>query len=269
MKTEQQSALDIQKDLEVVFSKHQLRDVIRAQFAELSEEHPEESEQEFVNEVLSLIFMYRQATPDMMVGALFPKFGNPQDIADALMILVEEDYLDFDSNTNKFSIVYDIDDATKEQLALYQYPMPMVVPPLKVTDNFSTGYMTIKLPVILNDGCKDRARDVCLDHLNRMNSVPLVLDIHTIESIEASYKDPVRKPEEDFSEYEKRRKQARIFYDESTVVMEGIVELSDEFWMTHRYDRRGRTYASGYHINTQGTDAHKAVIQLKNKELVK
>ena len=61
-------------------------------------------------------------------------------------------------------------------------------------------------------------------------------------------------------------KQASVFYNSSVSVMEGIAELSDVFYLTHKYDRRGRCYASGYHINTQGTDYNKAVIQLAHKE---
>lgn len=47
-----------------------------------------------------------------------------------------------------------------------------------------------------------------------------------------------------------------------------IDQLSDEVYLTHRYDRRGRVYASGYHVNTQGDDYRKAVLTLANKEVL-
>ena len=50
--------------------------------------------------------------------------------------------------------------------------------------------------------------------------------------------------------------------------MDTLLALSDEVYLTHKFDRRGRTYSCGYHVNTQGTDYNKAVLGLKNKELV-
>jgi DNA-directed RNA polymerase len=50
--------------------------------------------------------------------------------------------------------------------------------------------------------------------------------------------------------------------------MEEIEALSDTIYLTHRYDRRGRIYCTGYHVNEQGTDYHKAVLEFADKELV-
>jgi len=38
--------------------------------------------------------------------------------------------------------------------------------------------------------------------------------------------------------------------------------------MTHRYDKRGRVYCMGYHVNYQGTPWNKAVIELADKEMI-
>jgi DNA-directed RNA polymerase len=38
--------------------------------------------------------------------------------------------------------------------------------------------------------------------------------------------------------------------------------------MTHKYDKRGRTYSQGYHIQPQGSDWNKAVIEFADKEIV-
>ena len=40
------------------------------------------------------------------------------------------------------------------------------------------------------------------------------------------------------------------------------------FWLTHKYDKRGRIYDVGYFINPQGNDYHKASIELAHKEVV-
>jgi len=38
--------------------------------------------------------------------------------------------------------------------------------------------------------------------------------------------------------------------------------------LTHKYDKRGRCYSQGYHVNPQGNDWNKAVIEFAEKEPV-
>ena len=77
---------------------------------------------------------------------------------------------------------------------------------------------------------------------------------------------PKRKIGESFEDFRKRRKQAEVFYEHSLKTMKMMMALGNEFWLTHKYDRRGRTYAVGYHINSQGTDYNKAVLELSKQE---
>ena len=42
----------------------------------------------------------------------------------------------------------------------------------------------------------------------------------------------------------------------------------NHFYLTHRYDKRGRTYAQGYYINPQGNEWNKAVLEFADKEIV-
>jgi DNA-directed RNA polymerase len=49
----------------------------------------------------------------------------------------------------------------------------------------------------------------------------------------------------------------------------GILEgFSNEFYLTHRYDKRGRVYCQGYHVTYQGTPWNKAVLELADKEII-
>lgn len=41
-----------------------------------------------------------------------------------------------------------------------------------------------------------------------------------------------------------------------------------KFYFEYKYDKRGRVYTKGYHLNTQGTSFEKACINLKHKEIV-
>jgi DNA-directed RNA polymerase len=47
-----------------------------------------------------------------------------------------------------------------------------------------------------------------------------------------------------------------------------IAEQDNKFWLTHKVDKRGRIYASGYHITTQGSAFKKASIELAHEEVV-
>lgn len=255
-----------QTDLETLYSKHQLLPVLREEFAEIADQCPEEEYRPFLCDMLAQIYLHRQADPPTMVGILSPKHGNPQMVADKLLLATTLDFVDYDEATGNFMVKYDVSEGIASMLDRYQYPMPMIVEPKKINHNHETGYYIIQGSVILNGSKYFRDKDVCLDHLNRMNAVPLVLDFGVIRSNEGRYIKPTRKEGESYDDFRKRLKQASMFYSVSVEVMEGIAELSDVLYLTHKYDRRGRCYASGYHINTQGTDYNKAVLQLARKE---
>jgi DNA-directed RNA polymerase len=50
--------------------------------------------------------------------------------------------------------------------------------------------------------------------------------------------------------------------------MEHLAVADDRFYLTNKYDKRGRTYSQGYHVNPQGADWNKGVIELADKELI-
>jgi len=266
-----QPTKETQKDLETLFSKYQLLPVLREEFATIVSPTIMEDlgvPPAMATEALVQIYLHRQADPATMVGILSPKYGEPQIVADKLLILVLQDYLDYDPEAERFMVKYDVSDDIKAMLDLYQYPLPMVTKPLPVKNNHDSGYLTIHTPVVLNGSEYFDDKDMCLDHLNRANSVALVMDFEVINSVEAQFIKPVRAIGEDFEEFQKRVRQANTFYTQSLEVMATVDGLSDEIYLTHRYDRRGRVYASGYHVSTQGDDYRKSCLQLANKELV-
>lgn len=258
---------ETQTGLEELFSKHQLLPVLREQFAEMGDDQIV-VEPAMATEALAQLYLHRQADVPTMVGILSPKYGTPQEVADKLLMLCEIDYMDFQESSEKFIVKYDVSEDVQEMLDRYQYPLPMVVPPRPVRKNHHTGYMTINGSVVLNGSDYFDDKDMCLDHLNRANSVALALAMDVVHSEEGKYIRPTRNPGEDFAEFRKRQKQSDVFYATSVDVMESIHALSDELFLTHKFDRRGRCYASGYHISTQGDDYRKAVLQLANKEVI-
>jgi len=256
------SMIDTQKNLEELYHRNQLMDVLKEQFQPLTEDP-------FQLDVLCQMYLHKQTDVPTLVGLFSPKWGEPQDVADLLMSVVEDDLVDFDLETMRFILKYEITQDVEDILAHYQFPLPMIVPPKKVENNhMGSGYYDKKGRIVLNGSDVFDEEDVCLDHINRCNAVALSLNTNVVASAEGNMILPKRKIGEDFVEFQKRQKQAEVFYSTSLEVMQGMLTLGNEFWLTHKYDRRGRTYAVGYHVNSQGTDYNKAVLELSRKEVI-
>ena len=140
-----------------------------------------------------------------------------------------------------------------------QYLPPMVCKPLELTHNFSSGYLTHNDTLILGTG-NHHDGDICLDVLNLMNSVPLRLDTEFLSKVE----------EEPTFELDTQEKEDlwRDFKTQSYKFYNLMVQCGNKFYLTHKVDKRGRIYASGYHITTQGTAFKKASIELAREEIV-
>lgn len=260
------SIVETQANLEVLFHKHQLIPVLREQFKPVLEKLNLDYDPMKVD-VLVQIYLHKQADLPTMVGLFSPKWGSPQEVADLLYECVEDDLMDFDMETKKFILNYSVSTEVQDLLDMYQYPLPMVVPPKRITNNnMGSGYITEKGRIVLNGTSVIDDEDLCLDHINRANNVKLTLNVDVIASPEGNRIKPVRRAGESYPEFEQREKQSKTFYETSVDVMQGMLTLGNEFYLTHKYDRRGRCYAMGYHINSQGTDYNKAVLELARKE---
>lgn len=256
------SIVETQANLEEIFDKNQLIPVLRKQFKELTDDP-------FQLDVIVQAYLHKQADVPTMVGLFSPKWGTPQEVAQLLIETIEADLVDFDMVNRKFVTKFDITDDVKEALDMYQYPLPMIIPPRVLTNNtMGSGYIRQKGKVVLNGSSIFDDADLCLDHLNRCNSVKLKLDLDVVSSPEGKKLTPNKKLHESHEDYMKRVKQAHTFYDTSMDVMQALLTLGNEFWLTHKYDRRGRTYALGYHVNSQGTDYNKAVLQLAQERIL-
>ena len=111
--------------------------------------------------------------------------------------------------------------------------------------------------------------DVCLDHINRMNNQRLCINWDVANYVKDS-RPNMDKPKEGETrqDYEKRVKAFEKYSRTAKEVMELVTQEGNNFSLGHKYDKRGRTYAQGYHINYQGTSYNKAVLEFADKELV-
>mgnify|MGYP000423861840 FL=1 len=140
-----------------------------------------------------------------------------------------------------------------------QYLPPMVCVPLELTNNYSSGYLSHSDGLILGSGNMHDG-DICLDVLNLINKVPLKVDTDFVSKVEEEPTFELDTPEKcqlwrDF------KKQSYEFY----LLM---ATQGNKFYLTNKVDKRGRIYAQGYHISTQGTPFKKAMIELADEEVV-
>jgi hypothetical protein len=73
---------------------------------------------------------------------------------------------------------------------------------------------------------------------------------------------------ETHQEFEKRKRAFEKYDKSAKHVIKLITGVTNVFYLTHRYDKRGRTYCQGYHVNYQGTAWNKACVEFAQKELI-
>jgi len=265
--------LQFQYDIETLFHKNQLFPRIKAEFEgyPIFEDAFKEAqiEPEFGYALLVQMVLHKRASLPTLVGILKKHHDDDcQATADALLRACHSNLVDWHPIAKQFIIRFEISPDVQAELDRYQYPMPLVVEPKEVTDNRDTGYYTSKGSIILKDNHHDD--DVCLDHINRMNRIKLRINMDVALTVKNRWRGLDKQAEdEDRQEFLKRKKQFEKFDRTAYDVMDHLgLSNEGEFWLTHKYDKRGRTYCQGYHVNYQGAPWNKAVIEFANGETI-
>lgn len=226
---------------------------------------------EFGFDLLAQMAIHKRATVPVLVGILMHHYDDQpnclQRTADALLNAAKADLVDWVDAIQQFVVKIDIGEDVQRELDMFQYPLPMVVPPIQLKSNRDTGYMCSRSSVILRDNHHEN--DVVLDHINRANSIKFCINFDTANMIKNTWRN-LDKPKdgESKADYQKRVKAFNKYDRSARDVMNILLKEGNEFYLTHRYDKRGRIYCQGYHVNYQGASWNKAVIELYDKELV-
>lgn len=184
-------------------------------------------------------------------------------VAELLAVLCRTDAFDIDKPDKMASLTIlsrmDLPANLVHFIQNSQYLPPMVCEPLELTHNYSSGYLTHNDSLVLGSG-NHHDGDLCLDVLNTMNKVALKLDVDFLCKVE---EDPTfeldsQDKQDQWAEF---KRQSYVFYNL-------MVQQGNRFHLTHKVDKRGRIYAMGYHITTQGTSFKKAQLELANEEKV-
>lgn len=263
---------DFQTELELRYSKYQsskfvLDRFIKAGFKTVLEKL--EIPTEFGIACLAQMAIRKRTKISTLVGVLWKHFKseeNPfQATADHVSLMLKAKLIGYDTERNDIIVEYELDDASTEKMQQFQYPLPMVEPPQRITNNRQTGYKTIKGSMLLRDNHHDE--DICLDHINRVNSQALSINEDVVAFIQNQWKNiAAPKPGESRDDYDKRRKNYLKYTRGAYEVMQLLTMQGNELWLTHKYDKRGRTYCQGYHVNYQGNDWNKACVQFAKAE---
>lgn len=262
-----------QKMLETMFNDRQAMALLRRELTNdavaMQTIEKSQLDSEFALDLLSQMALHKRATVPMLVGLLNQHFGGQlQATTDALAQAAQADLIDWDSSVQQFILVFDVDENTHSILRQYQYLPPMIVPPLEVTSNRGSGYITVTNDSLL---LKDNHHegDICLDSINRFNRVPLTANLEVVRKIRNHWKG-IDKPKdgETFENYQQRLKAFERYEKTAFFTIALLAEMGNRFHLTHKVDKRGRTYAQGYHLNTQGNCWNKAVLELAEPEYV-
>lgn len=220
----------------------------------------------FTKDLLAQLVLRKRANLATLVGILRHHFNdNCQHTADAITVAAYADFIDYNSIGDVFITKITMTPEVQEELDAFQYPVPFVIKPKTVTNNNQTGYYTINGSIILKDN--HHLDDVCLDHINKVNSYALTLNTDVAFMIKNKWKNlDKRKVGESNKDYQ-QRKNAFAKYDKSSKnIIQLLVDSGNKFYLSHRPDKRGRIYSMGYHVNYQGSDWNKAVIEFYHKE---
>lgn len=263
--------LQHQMELERLFNKNQTLTRIRKeftaypQFIEQMEKH--HIPVPFGFDLLTQMALHKRCDLPTLVSILNTHFNNVQLTTDMLLKCAEADLVDWSTTLRIFIVKFTVSADVQEELDRFQYPLPMVVPPMAVTNNRETGYMTSRGSVILKKNHHED--DVCLDHINAMNAIKFCINQDTAVMVKNQWRDLDKPKQGETKENFEKRKRAFEKYDTTAKeVMEFLLQQGNEFYLTHKYDKRGRIYCQGYHVNYQGAPWNKAVIELADKEIV-
>lgn len=155
--------------------------------------------------------------------------------------------------------IHTLDEKLYLFMAETKYMPPMIVPPKIISKNYDNAYLTIKESMINGSG-NHHDGNVCLDSINIFNQVPLSLNTELLRTFSEQQPEEWSNPD--------HQKQWYKFVTDSYHVYKELVQAGNEFYLTHKVDKRGRTYAQGYHVSTQGNKFKKAIIDLAHKEVV-
>lgn len=218
----------------------------------IRKQHLKDKKFDFVNFCLDvMVLILREGKPQPLqsiAGIMAPSmefediFDGVRTSAELLGIMCEYDLFDVEvaalNDENRMMIipVWELEDEIKQLLKNIRYQPPMVTKPLLVTHNRDFQYLSFQESLILGTPLNHHEDSLALDVINIMNNQVLSLDPVVLQKEEMPNKvlDTMEKQEQFL-----QMKQA------SAAVYQEMLDHGNKFYLTHKYDKRGRLYSQG------------------------
>ncbi|WP_269519485.1 hypothetical protein [Alteromonas sp. BMJM2] len=185
--------------------------------------------------------------------------------AEIMSVIAEYDLFDiFKMETDEGATLHlmnniELSEQVHKHLRATKYLPPMIVQPNEVTRNYDSDLLTESSSMILGKGTH-HDEDICLDSINTFNRIPLCLNERILTQLSEVPK------KADMPADTKR--QWLTFVTESYRTYRDLIQTGNKFYERHKVDKRGRTYAQGYHVSTQGNQFRKAIVEFADKEVI-
>ena len=268
---------ELQLELEKLFNSNQVIPVLTKYFkedasvAQFLQIHPELDAKLFRRTLLNLA-IHKRIPIATFVALLFKKMDRDiEGILVYLLYLVQLGILTIDQNNKFWSPMLSIPKEIQDSLDRWQYPLPLIVPPRKLTKNNQSGYHSVKYKsVILNQ--KAPLEDVNLDHLNRINSVAYKLNPTVLNNVQNKWDGKAKHAKKGTTTNSSDATKENNFKRYMVIASEQIQmlnQITEKLYFSWRMDFRGRSYSEGYYLNPQGNDWNRYSIQLEKEEVVR
>lgn len=223
--------------------------------------------------VLAQVIYKDTLTFTEVVGKIYQRFEHPtarqniESAAEVIALMSKQPWFTLIYPNNSETGTIQIQNRVRRSDEVLKYlnnlvfDLPMLCLPEEVESNSDSGYLSFQ-GSLLSKG-KHHDKPLNYGHINRANSTPLKLNADVLLNTKPKWKEKAGETPQE------RTQRLLNFIDmnEKCVELYAMMEKY-AFHLTHKYDERGRTYAKGYHINTQGDDFRKAAIELANKEVI-
>lgn len=203
--------------------------------------------------LLTVMVLLKKCNIPTLVGIMY--VHNAQTTANILLDAVKKGYIGLHCNTP--TVYYDPENLSSnllfevklippqlnmEEYEGYIHPLPNLEP--GIPNNIMLGYSM------------EDPEDMIEDIISLYNNISCSLNEDVIANCKNSWK----------TDNEKAKKAFEVFTNVTEDSYKAMLMLKNQFYFDHNLDKRGRIYSKGYHINPQGNQYQKAVIQFTKKE---
>lgn len=198
-------------------------------------------------------------------------------MAEIIAVLGETDLFDNKKTREGWIVIsrVELDSEVTQYADNALYLPPLIIKPRKVRHNRDSGYITQRGESLILGFYENHHDDnICLDVLNILNSNEYELDTDFINQYEEQWHREELSTQEyeelshaDREIYNMDEKNWKKFQEQGKFFQTLMIHHGNSFYLCNKVDKRGRIYATGYHISTQASSFKKAMVNFKHHEI--